>query len=147
VPRRHLRNHHHGIRVMTDYGEVRLLTIGYLAVALGRTRGTILKWERMKLLPPVPYVINPLQHRGKRRLYPEDYVRELGRITAKHYPGHRLERESWRGFQNHVYAAYNDLVMPHLGGVNPPMEIEVDAGQEAGLTPGNEGLSTTTNDQ
>lgn len=136
MPRRHLRNHHHGIRVTTEQGEVRLLTIGHLAAALGRTRLTILKWERMKLLPPTPFVMNPDRHPAKRRLFPDDYVRELGRITTKHYPAGRLERNSWRGFQERVYDAYNDLVMPFLGpGVIPPVEIVIT--HDRGLGQGN----------
>jgi hypothetical protein len=99
------------------------------AAALRRTRWTVLRWERMKLLPPAPFVMNPHQHRGKRRLYPDDYVKELGRFTAKHYPGPRLERESWVRCQEQVYEVYNRLVMPHLGGCYSPVQIEVDAGQ------------------
>lgn len=118
---------------MTEQGEARLLPIAYIATALGRTRWTVLYWERIKLLPPTPFVIYPDRHRAKRRLYPEDYVEELGRITKKHYPGARLERESWRGFQEQVYEVYNDLVMPLLGGY-PPVEIEVDSGPGPGST-------------
>jgi hypothetical protein len=103
----------------------------------------VLYWERIKLLPPTPFVIYPDRYRAKRRLYPEDYVEELGRITKKHYPGARLERESWRGFQEQVYEAYNDLVMPLLGGY-PPVEIEVDSGQGPGRVQGNETVSSTT---
>lgn len=103
---------------MTAQGEVRLLPIGYLTAALRRTRGTVLCWERMKLLPPPPFLMNPHRHRAKRRLYPEPYVSELARI-AKHYPGARLEREAWSGFQKDVYKAYNRHVKPLLVGVNP----------------------------
>ena len=110
---------------MTEQGEVRLLPIGYMVAALRRTRCTVLLWERMKLLPPTPFVMNPQYHRAKRRLFPESYVRELERITERHYPSARLERESWRPFQELVYGAYNDHVMPLLGGVTPPVEIEV----------------------
>jgi hypothetical protein len=126
VMQRHLRNHHHGIWVIAPNGtEVRLLTIGYLAAALRRSRWTILHWERLGLLPPAPFVINPERHRAKRRLYPEDYVRELSRITYRHYPGPELKREIWVRFQDHVYDAYDRLVVPLLVGVIPPVEIEL----------------------
>ena len=69
---------------------------------------------------------------------------ELGRIMDQHYPGGRLERASWRGFQEHVYDAYNCLVMPLLGGCYPPVEIELDSGQGPGRTQGNETVSATT---
>lgn len=129
---------------MTAQGEVRLLPIGYLTAALRRTRGTVLCWERMKLLPPPPFLMNPHQHRAKRRLYPEDYVRELSRIRERHYPGARLEREQWRRFQEHVYDAYNRLVMPLLGGCYPPVEIEVDSRPVPGRTQGNDTVPATT---
>ena len=101
-----------------------MLPIGYLTAALRRTRGTVLCWERMKLLPPPPFLMNPHRHRAKRRLYPENYLLELARI-AKRYPGARLEREQWRSFQEDVYDAYNRHVMPLFGGCYPPLEIEV----------------------
>lgn len=135
--------HRNGVRVMTAQGEVRLLPIGYLTAALRRTRWTVLYWERMKLLPPTPFVMNPDYHRAKRRLFPEDYLLELARIT-KRYPSARLEREQWRSFQEDVYDAYNRHVMPLLGGCYPPVEIEVDSGQGAGSGHANETVSSTT---
>ena len=84
-------------------------------------------WERIKLLPPTPFVLYPDRHRAKRRLYPEDYVTQLARIMDRHYPGGRLERDKWRGFQERVYELYNEVVMPLLGGY-PPVEIELDSG-------------------
>ncbi len=122
----HLRNQRRPIRIITNSGEeVRLLGIGYVVAALRRTRWTVLYWERLRLLPPVPFVMNPERHRAKRRLYPEPYVLELARIT-EHYPGARLEREAWSGFQKDVYKAYNRHVMPLLAGLTPPVEIELD---------------------
>lgn len=91
----------------------------------------MLHWHRMRLLPPAPFVMNPMQHRAKRRLYPEDYVIELGRIRAR-YPGARLERESWKAFQKDAHEAYNRLVVPLLGGVIP-VEVEV-LGRGAGVS-------------
>ena len=132
MTRRHLRNHHHGIWVTAPNGtEVRLLTVGYVAAALGRSRWTLLEWERLGLLPKAAFVMNPRRHRAKRRLYTEEYVLELSRIM-KRYPGARLERDSWRRFQKDVYDAYNRLTMPLLRGCYPPVEIELDLGQGAG---------------
>jgi hypothetical protein len=130
----HLPNHRHGLRITTPQGEIRMFTISYMAASLHRTRWTVLHWERIGLLPPAPFVINPKCSRTRRRLYPEHYVEELARIMTKHYPSLRLERESWRGFQEHVYDAYNRLVMPLLGGVKPPGVIELtrDRGQGNG---------------
>lgn len=125
MPRRRLRNHRHGIVVMTQQGEVRLLPIGYVAAALCRTRGSVLHYESIGLLPRAPFVINADKPNIRRWLYPEDYVNELGRITARHYPG-RLERQSWEPFQKHMFDAYKRLVMPLLSaGVSPPVEIEL----------------------
>jgi len=120
-----------------------LLPIGYIATALHRSRWTVLHWERMKLLPPTPYVMNPHYHRAKRRLFPEEYVLKLGQIMDQHYPGGRLEQASWRGFQERVYELYNEVVMPLLNGY-PPVEIELDSGQGPGSAQGNETVSSTT---
>ena len=79
----------------------------------------------MKLLPPTPFVMNPHQYRAKRRLYPEPFIRELSRITDRHFSGPRLDQEKWPSFQRQVFDAYEQLVIPHLGGVDPPVEIEV----------------------
>ena len=87
--------------------------------------------------------MNPHYHRAKRRLFHEEYVLELGRIMEQHYPGGRLERESWRGFQERVYELYNEVVMPLLGGY-PPVEIELDSGPGPGRTQGTEPVSSTT---
>jgi hypothetical protein len=141
--RHHLRNHHHGIWVMAPNGnDVRLLTIGYLSAALRRSRWTILQWEKLGLLPPPAFVMNPRRHRAKRRLYPHDYIEELGRVTANHYPAARLERESRAALQRDVYDAYNRLVMPLLGGVTPPVEIEMLGRVAWDRTP--EGTPSTT---
>lgn len=127
MPHRHLRNHHHGIWVTAPNGtEVRLLTVGYVAAALGRSRWTLLEWERLGLLPKTAFVMNPRRHRAKRRLYPEDYLLELARITERYYPAARLDRKQWRSFQGDVYKAYNRHVMPLLVGLTPPVEIELD---------------------
>ena len=126
MPPRHLKNHHHGIWVTAPNGtEVRLLTVGYVAAALGRSRWTLLEWERLGLLPKAPFVMNPRRHRAKRRLYTEEYVLELARIMERYYPAARLDRKQWRRFQQDVHQIYDRLVMPLLGGVNPPVEIEV----------------------
>lgn len=121
----HLRNYRHAVRVKTDQGDIRMFTISYVAAALHRTRWTVIHWEQIGLLPPVPFVINPNCSRTKRRLYPEQYVEELARITTKYYPSPRLERESWREFQAQAYRAFNDFVVPLLGGVTPPGLIEL----------------------
>ncbi len=50
---------------------------------------------------------------------------ELARIMERYYPAARLDRKQWRRFQQDVHQIYDRLVMPLLGGVNPPVEIEV----------------------
>lgn len=48
-----------------------------------------------------------------------------GRITSPHYPSARLERDSWRPFQQEAFGAFERHVVPLLGGLEPPVEIEL----------------------
>lgn len=121
---RHIRNHRHAIRIETKSGELRLLTIGYVAVAVHRTRWTVLHWEQLGLLPPAPFVMMLENSRLKRRLYPETFVGALAAITEADYLAPRMEREEWGEFQMRVLHAYACHVTPLLEGVIPPIEIE-----------------------
>ena len=94
----HLKNLHQPYEVKLTDKPTRLLTVGYLAAALHRTTWTIHYWERIGLLPPPPFVINPERLRTKRHLYPEAFISAITEM-AGHYPGRRLEREEWRRFQ------------------------------------------------
>jgi hypothetical protein len=48
----------------------------------------------------------------------------VSEITNRHYPGPRLERESWPSFQKEVFDAYRRHVLPLVGdGVTPPVEV------------------------
>ena len=132
---RHLRNHRRPIRITTEAGDVQLLTIGHVAAAVGRTPWTIKHWHRLELLPPAPFVINAQRQNLRRRLYPEPFVRELARITARRYSGPRLDYNQWRSFQIEARAAYDRIVVPLTGGVMPPVEIEL-LGTPPGFTTG-----------
>jgi hypothetical protein len=122
----HLRNHRHAIRIFTtEQGEVRLLTISYVAAALGRTRWTIRHWQRLGLLPPSAFVINRDNKSSRRWLYPEPFVHELALIMQM-YPGPRIEQTAWPGFRKRTFEAYHKHVDPLLGGCVIPVEIELD---------------------
>ena len=83
---------------MTKEGEVRLLTVSYVASALGRTRWTIRHWQQRGLLPPAPFVINRENKSSRRWLYPETFVEELATIMQT-YPGPRIEKDAWPDFR------------------------------------------------
>ena len=62
-------------------------------------------WEQIGLLPPVPFVINPNCSRTKRRLYPEHYLEELGRIidpVLPRCPARLLREDCWKPFQTNT---------------------------------------------
>jgi hypothetical protein len=121
---RHVRNLRHALHVTGGTGDYDLLTIGYLARAVGRTPWTILYWQRIGLLPPAPFVINANKVNIRRRLYPARYVAELARLMNKHYPSPRLERVYWSSFKKETSDAYRRHVQPLIGdGVMPPVEI------------------------
>jgi hypothetical protein len=110
---------------MTEDGEVRLLTVSYIASALGRTRWTIRHWQQLGLLPPPPFVINRENKSSRRWLYPEPFVEELATIMQT-YPGPRIDQDAWPDFRKRAFEAYHKHVDPLLGGCVIPVEIETD---------------------
>ena len=132
---RHLRGLRHRIHVVTESGDCDLLTIGHLAAALRRSRWTVLYWERLGLLPGAPFVMNAERSMTKRRLYPAHYVRALAEVMERHYSGPRLEHEVWASFQRDVHSIYDRIVVPLLGGVTPPIQIELVGREGPGLDP------------
>jgi hypothetical protein len=100
-----------------------LLTIGYMAAAIHRTSWTIKYWERLGLLPPAPFVVNPERLRTKRHLYPEQFVAAIARVMND-YPGERLERDQWRSFRKRANEAYAETIGPLLTpGVITPVPV------------------------
>src|ERR1700722_18269173 len=55
-----------------DESRVKLLTIGYVAAALGRTTWTIRHYEAMRLMPPAAFVLNKKTLNTRRRLYVDE---------------------------------------------------------------------------
>lgn len=96
--------------------QVRLLTTGYLAIAIGRTPWTIKYWQRMGLLPPPPFAIHQNDVQRRRWLYPEPFVDAVSEIVGRRQIGTRLDREDWPWFREEIVAAYEMTVEPLLSG-------------------------------
>jgi hypothetical protein len=123
----HIRSLHRPYEVQLNEQPVRLLTVGYLAAALHRTSWTVHHWERIGLLPPPPFVINPERLRTKRHLYPEAFIAAIAEM-AEHYSGRRLDREKWRAFQLEARQAYSRTVGVMLKGVTTPVPVTAPPG-------------------
>jgi hypothetical protein len=93
---------------------VTLVTVGYVALALGRTVWTVDYWERIGLLPQSPFLLRPGVPLKQRRLYPAAYVKVLGEIAQQDYVRERMERSDWPAFQIAAFAAYEQTVRPLL---------------------------------
>ncbi len=105
------------IRTEIDGRTCILLTIGHVALALGRTTWTVRYWTRLGLLPEAPFDLHPDEPRLRKRLYPESYVLALADIANRGYLGPRLDRDRWRRFQLDVWEAFRMTVVPLTGGV------------------------------
>ena len=103
------------IRTEIDGRACTLLTIGHVALALGRTTWTIRHWTRLGLFPEAPFDLYPDEPRRRRRLFPEAYVVALADIADQGYLEGRLDRDQWRRFQLDVWAAYQETVVPLTG--------------------------------
>ena len=115
------------IRATINDREVTLLTVGYVAHALGRTVWTVHDWTRLDLLPQAPFVINPDVSRTRRHLWPEAYVDALAEITGDLEIGSRMNRDQWQLFYAMVRQAHEDTVVPLLPvGVTGPIVITED---------------------
>ena len=112
------------IRATINDREVTLLTVGYVAHALGRTVWTVHDWTRLNLLPHAPFVINPEVSRTRRHLWPEAYVNALSEIAGYMEIGARMNRDQWQLFYALVRQAHEDTVVPLLPvGVTGMVEI------------------------
>ena len=109
-----VRNLHTPIRVMVNNQECRMLTIGYVARALGRSTWTVKYWQRLSLLPPAPFVQHPNDPCTRRRLYPEPFVDAVHEIAGRGYLGVRLDRGDWKRFHDEIMAAHEVTVAPLL---------------------------------
>ena len=61
--------------------ELRLFSVQMFAIAIGRDRQTVKKWEKKGLIPKAPF----MKKRGKiqMRLYPEYFVKAVDNIIKK----------------------------------------------------------------
>lgn len=50
-------NLRHPIKSEVNGNPVELVTVGYVALALGRTTWTVDRWERFGLIPPAPFLL------------------------------------------------------------------------------------------
>lgn len=106
---------HQPIEVVINGERCKMLTIGHLANAVGRTTWTVRYWTKCGLVPPTPFYWDPSENRARFRLYPQPFVESLETIAAKGYLGRRLDRQDWARFRDDVLRAYNDTVTPLLG--------------------------------
>jgi len=115
------------IRATINDREVTLLTVGYVAHALGRTVWTVHDWTRLNLLPQAPFILNPEVSRTRRHLWPEAYVNALSEIAGHMEIGSRMNRDQWQLFYALVRQAHEDTVVPLLPpGVTGPIAITED---------------------
>lgn len=75
---------------------VEVTTISGLAEIVGRTRPTILRWEKDDILPPAPFTL------GRYRYYPLSYCKEVAKIVAQ-FSGNRTPDASLVTQLNKLY--------------------------------------------
>lgn len=97
--------------------EVELVTIGHVAHALGRGTWTIRYWQRIGLFPDTPFFLYPAIPKFCRHLFPAQFVEQLAVIPGLDYWGPRLEHDQWQRFQQDVWRAYEETVLPLMDGV------------------------------
>ena len=119
-----------------------LLTIGHVALALGRTTWTVRYWTRLGLLPQAPFDVYPDDPRRRRRLFPEAYVVALAEIAEQGYMDPRLERGQWRRFQLDVWRVYEETVVPLTDGVVPIGGVADDGCTSASTEEGGQVISS-----
>ena len=123
------------IRASINDREVTLLTVGYVAHALGRSVWTVHDWTRLNLLPEAPFILNPEVSRTRRHLWPEAYVDALSEIAGHMEIGARMNRDQWQLFYALVRQAHEDTVVPILPvGVTEPIAITEDQIRKGRLT-------------
>jgi hypothetical protein len=108
-----------------DHQKIEVVSIGYVARALGRTTWTVKSWQRIGLLPNAPWLLDPEISNLRRRLFPVTFVEALAVIAKRNHLGRRLDRSQWRRFQLDVFDAYDRTVVPLLSATN-----EVDPADE-----------------
>ena len=110
-----IKGHRHPIITQIKGQEVTLLTVAYVAKAIGRSKWSVKHWQRLGLLPEPPFVLHPDVQEARRYLYPATFVQCLAEIASQDYVVRRLERQDWQRFQNEVWTAYETTVAPLLG--------------------------------
>jgi hypothetical protein len=87
---------------------VTLVTIGFCALALGRTTACLKNWETHGIFPPAAFRVA----RSRHRLYPEDFLSSISHIKDQGYLGRRMNRSNWRRFQTEVWNAHLAALAP-----------------------------------
>jgi len=105
---------HQPIEVAINGQPCTMLTVGYVARALGRITWTLRYWTKIGLFPSTPFYWDPSATRIRFRLYPEAIVERLGEIIDAGYLGNRLDRESRVRFHEDVLRAYRETITPLL---------------------------------
>ena len=90
-----IKNLRHPIHVEVNGNQCEMLSIGYLAHALGRSTWTAKEWTRIGLLPPAPVIQNPKTPNLRRRYYPAPFISAMKDIASKDYVVDRLDRQDW----------------------------------------------------
>jgi len=91
-----------------------MLTIGHLALALGRTPWSVKRLIKVGLIPPATCLERPDTPNLRRRLWPAQFVAAMRVIGKQDYMAVRLDRKDWDRFQQEVEAAYRDTIEPLL---------------------------------
>lgn len=72
-----MNNHTHTTLHIKGVGIVEVVTVAGLASIVGKSRGTILRYEKINVLPLAPILV------GTRRYYPISLAKRLAPIVAK----------------------------------------------------------------
>lgn len=99
------------LNVDVDGVEYTLLTVGYVAHVLRRSRGTVKLWTP-DLVPAPLIILNPDEPRLRRGLYLKEFIDALEASELRAYLGKRLDRDLWQCFQRDVLSAYEQTVVP-----------------------------------
>lgn len=110
-----IKNLRHPIHTEINGQPCVLLTVGYLADAIGRSTWTVKYWtEVIGLLPPPVRIEHPETPNLRRGLYTATFVSAMKKYASKDYVVDRLDRKDWPRFHAEVLRAYELTVAPLL---------------------------------
>ena len=110
-----IRNLHRPVEVQCDGETYRLLTIGFLTDATGRTSRTIKRWQALGWFPKPVFFLYPGEGPAQRGLYLESFVDELRQIVAEGHLGRRLDCLYRDRFVDSVWRAHEWAMEPLRG--------------------------------